>query len=133
MLRRSNHVAESLSAESGRQLVREGQGLKVLAWTRSNDLLHLLERLCGLGVVCVHIARMYACDEDDLLTIRIEHHELVEEHEVHVEEVVALGMRVAQDGLGVLEVVVGEVADQTPAERWEPLELRRLVLGEHLP
>ena len=56
----------------------------------------------------------------------VERDDRVEQHQVHVQKVAVLGSRKLQCRLRVLNVIVGEVADQTAGKRRKPLDLRAL-------
>lgn len=77
---------------------------------------HFLDLAPGPFVGGFKVIGPDACDEDELLLVRIKDDELVKEHEVDVLEIGILGAVKMQRRLGVLDIVVGEIADKAAGE-----------------
>ena len=98
----------------------------------SYQLLHFREILFSLCVLAVDVVRGDVGYQHYLLVDIIERDYLVEQHEIHVLEVLlVLGIEV-QGRLAVLYVVVGEIPHQSAGEGRESVDLRAAVL-RHQP
>ena len=94
---------------------------------------HALQLPAGGGIAFVQVRRVRPGDEDDLLAVVVEADHLVKEHQVHVLELLpVLGVQ-PQGGLGVFQVVVGEVAHQPAGEGRQARHPGRPVLRQELP
>ena len=134
LLGAAHHGLVALLAEGRLQVALQVQRGEVVAHVARQDGLHLVELGEGPVVGGREVGRGHVDvgHEHELLAVGVEHHEPVEQHEVHVEEVLAHHALAAQHRLRVLEVVVGEIAHQAARERREARQLRALVLREQL-
>lgn len=93
---------------------------------------HFLDLAPGPFVGGFKVIGPDACDEDELLLVRIKDDELVKEHEVDVLEIGILGAVKPQRRLGVLDIVVGEIADKAAGEGGKSRQFRTFAVCEDL-
>lgn len=72
------------------------------------------------GVFGVHVVQADVDDEDQLLHQVVENDDLVEEHQIHVLEMLRILSVQAKGRFGVLDEVVGEVPNQPAGEGRQP-------------
>ena len=81
---------------------------------------HFLDLAPGPFVGGFKVIGPDACDEDELLLVRIKDDEFVKEHEVDVLEIRILSVVQLERRLCVLDIVIGEIADKAACEGGSP-------------
>ena len=131
-LGRAHHVAVGRLVEEFAGRRGEMAGLVGGHLAVGKQAFHLLEVAQGLAVAGFAFAQVGIDDQQDLLLAVVENDDLVEEHEVDVLETFGIFGVQAQGGLGILQVVVAEVAHQPAGERRQAVDARQAVGVEQL-
>ena len=132
MLGPAHHVAIGLPGKAGGQLLRQAQGPEVRPCAAGQQPEHLVQLLLRLLVGFLRSPGVHPRDEDQLLPPVVEDDHLVEEHQINVAEVLTLAAQM-QRGLGILDIVVGEVPHQPAGEGRHVRQPGAAVSLENLP
>ncbi len=133
LLRGPHHLTVAVFVEEGAYIAKESAARFLLLLSVLQEVRQLLQLEFGLVVPGVRVLEGHVADEDDLLSEVVEGDDLVEEHEVHVLELLAVLDVHADFRFAVAEEVVGEVPDEAAGEGREVVERRAPVVGEDLP
>ena len=99
----------------------------------AEEVLHLLQFHLYPVVLGLEMREVHVGYEEELLGEVVEDDDLVEEHHVHVLESLGVLRVEPEGGFGILQIVVGEVSDQSPGEGRESGDLGAPVLLQDLP
>ena len=99
----------------------------------AEDLRHPVQLGAGGGVGLIQVGGVRVGDQDELLPEVVKGDDAAEQHQIHVLELLLVLPREAEGWLGVLHVVIGEVAHQSAGEGGLAGDLGAFVFGEDLP
>ena len=128
-----HHGAELLPAEQG--LHRRGEPGRPPGdrGPVAEELGHPVQLSAGGGVGLIQVGGVRVGNEDKLLTEVVKGNDAAEQHQIHVLEPLLILPCEAEGWLGVLHVVIGEVAHQAAGEGGQAGDLGAFVFGEDLP
>ena len=124
-----HHGAELLPAEQG--LHRRGEPGRPLGGggAVAEELGHPVQLGAGGGIGLIQVGGVRIGDQDKLLPEVVKGDDAAEQHQIHVLEPLLVLPREAEGWLGVLHVVIGEVAHQSAGERGLAGDLGAFVFG----
>ena len=130
-----HHCAVGIFVKQGLCFAQQPARRFLLRGAGLQQLCQLVQPQDGFVVVrfqCVRLQR-HIYDQHDLLPQVVEGNDLVEQHQVHVLEVLGVLRFGAGFGFAVAEVIVGEISHKTPGEGRQIGEARALVLRQNFP
>ena len=95
----------------------------------AEDLRHPVQLGAGGGVGLIQVGGVRVGDQDELLPEVVKGDDAAEQHQIHVLEPLLVLPREAEGWLGVLHVVIGEVAHQSAGEGGLAGDLGAFVFG----
>ena len=125
-----HHAAEGFPAEQGRDLAHQAAGRIRCLGAFREELPQRLQFHLRPVVSGFALGQPRVDDQDDLLAEVVEGDDLVEQHQVHVLETLRILGDPLRGGLGVADIVIGEIADQAAGERRKPRKARAAVFGK---
>ena len=115
-----HHGAVLLPAEQSLYRAGEFSGPAGGGGAVAEELRHPVQLGAGGGVGLIQVGGVRIGDQDELLPEVVKGDDAAEQHQVHVLELLLVLPGEAEGGLGVLQVVVGEVAHQPAVKGGSP-------------
>ena len=98
-----------------------------------DQLRHLLQLLRCPAVFLLKVFQPYVHDQHDFASVIVEGNHLVEEHQVHILEALRILCVQLQGGLGILQIIVGEISHQPTGKGGHPMKYGTSILLQNLP
>ena len=133
MLRLPHHAAVLLPVKHRPHLRPQDARRLLLCLSGQDEVCHLPQLPLRLAVCGLRLRQIDVDDQNDLLRHIVERDDPVEQHQVHILELLAVLRVEMQRRFRILQKIVGKVADQAAGERREVIHPRRAVLIQNIP